>query len=136
MRLCALEHSVGPNGAVKTRTFTVFRGHLMIFDCGDICPTPMDPSLRMVSAFLTAHPVAFGRDREKTGSFAVDLLLQKHHYAPVSHLSKQDGLLSLRTARKDGRSTLIKCLFNLTRRARNIIPKMYTLHGLLCQLCC
>ena len=36
VRVCALERSVGPNGVVKTRTLTVFRGHLN-FDHGDIC---------------------------------------------------------------------------------------------------
>ena len=34
--ICAVERSVGPNGVVKTRTITVFRGHLN-FDHSDIC---------------------------------------------------------------------------------------------------
>ena len=42
------------------------------------------------------------RQGEKAGPFAMDLLLQKHHYAPVSQLSKQAGLMSSRPARKMG----------------------------------
>ena len=73
------------------------------------------------------------RLRETGREDGADLLLQKHHYAPVSHLSKQAGLMTSRPARKDGRSTLIKWATQSNQkseeyRTQNVQAIWITLH--------
>ena len=87
---------------VKTRTLTVFRGHLN-FDYGDIRADGPESTSGVGFSYCPSCRI-WERQGEKTRPFTMDLLLQKHHYAPVSHLSKQTGLMSSRPARKDGRS--------------------------------